>query len=125
MRLTSGALASSGSGSFQNRLLSGAGTLAWTMTILALGLLTQGLLVSSAAAQRTVFVSAEDDSLEMIELEQYLEVNSSSRDSLMIEIRRYSRMVAEMRDSLKISGDDIHLSEEQRLVIEENIADIS
>ena len=95
------------------------------MTILALGLLAQGLLVSTAAAQQTIFVSAGDDSVEMVEVEQFVEVNSSSRDSLMIEIRRYSRMVADMRDSLKFSGDDIHLSEEQRLLIEENIANIS
>jgi len=123
MRLTSGALASPGSGSSKNRSNSRVG--AWTMTILALGLLTQGLLVSSAAAQRVQVVAAGDDSLEAVEVEHYVEVNTSSRDSLMIEIRRYSRMVAEMRDSLKYRDDDIDLSEEQRLILEENIVEIS
>jgi hypothetical protein len=124
MRLTSGALASPGSGSLQNRSRMATGTLVGTMTILALGLLAQGLLVSSAAAQRTIFVSADGDSIEFVE-EVTMEAHGSSRDSLMVEIRRYSHMVSEMRDSLEHGGGDVHLSDDQRLVIEENISDIS
>ncbi len=95
------------------------------MTILALGLLAQGLLVSTAAAQNTTSVSDWDCSAEAVAVEHRVEISTSSRDSLMIEIRRYSRMVAEMRDSLKFSSGDLDLSEEHRLIIQENIADIS
>ena len=125
MSLTSGALASQGCGSFKNRFLAGVDFTVWTMTIMALGLLTQGLFAPPAAAQQRILVSTEPDSVEIIRVDQFVEVNASSRDSLMVEIRRYSRMVAEMRDSLRFSDDDVDLSEEQRLVIEDNIANIT
>jgi len=125
MRLTSGALASPCSGSSGNRFRSLAGPLKGAMTVLALGLLTQGLLVTSSFAQRMAIISAEGDSLEMVEVEQVVEVDSSSRDSLMVEIRQYSRMIGDMRDSLAQGGGDIELSDDQRLIIEQNIAEIS
>ncbi|MEN8005767.1 MAG: hypothetical protein ABFS42_02080 [Candidatus Krumholzibacteriota bacterium] len=125
MSLICGALASPGSGSIRNRPRRRAGTVVGAMTILALGLVTQGLLVSPATAKRVMLIAAESDSVELVEVEKLKESNSSCRDSLMIEIRKYSRMVATMKDSLEFGGGDIELSEEQRLVIEENIADIS
>jgi hypothetical protein len=118
MRLTSGALASPGSGSSLNRFRSMAGPLGGAMTILALGLLTQGLLVSAASANWAAVISAEDDSVE-------IEVTTSGRDSLMVEVRRYSRMIADLRDSLVDSDGGIELSDSQRLIIEQNIEDIS
>ncbi len=125
MRLTSGAFASPGSGSFRNRFRSMAHPLGSAVTILALGLLAQGLLASAAFAQRVAIITAEGDSVEMVEIDQYVEVNSTSRDSLMVEIRRYSRVIADLRDSLTFSGGEIELSENQRLIIEQNIEDIS
>ncbi|MCK9995687.1 MAG: hypothetical protein KAH56_05315 [Candidatus Krumholzibacteria bacterium] len=101
------------------------GPLNGVMTILALGLLTQGLLVATADARGIAVISAESDSVEMVEVEQYLEMDSGSRDSLMVEIRRYSRMIADMRDSLAQGDGEIELSDNQRQLIEENIEEIS
>ena len=125
MRLTSGALASPGSGSSPNRFRSMVGPLGSVVMILALGLLTPGLFVSAASAQSMEVVSAEGDSVEVVEIEQYVEVSTNSRDSLMVEIRRYSRMIAGLRDSLAGSDAEIELSENQRLIIEQSIEDIS
>ena len=102
-----------------------AGPLTDAIIILALGLLAQGLLVTSTFAQKTMVVSTEGDSVEVFEVGQYLEVESSSRDSLMVEIRRYSRMIADMRDSLAQGDGEIELSDNQRLLIEQNIVEIS
>ncbi len=128
MRLNSGALAGPCSGSFENRFRSMAGPLTDAIIILALGLLAQGLLVNGAFAQnapRTMVISTEGDSVEVFEVHQYLEVEASSRDSLMVEIRRYSRMITDMRDSLAQGDGDIELSDNQRLLIEQNIDEIS
>jgi hypothetical protein len=72
-----------------------------------------------------MFVTDEGDSVQFVEIEQQVSVDTTSRDSLMVEIRRYSKMVAAMRDSLSREGGDFELSEEQRLMIEENIAEVS
>ncbi len=66
MRLTRCALASPGSGSSLNRSRSMAGPLVGTLAILALGLMTQGLLVSAAMAQTMAVISAEGDSVDAI-----------------------------------------------------------
>lgn len=95
------------------------------MAILALGLLAQGCLVFPLFAQTMTFVTTGDDSVEVVEIGQEIEFESSSRDSLMIEIRRYSKMIATMKDSLSSGGGDIELSDEHRLVIEQNIAEVS
>jgi len=92
---------------------------------LALGLMAQGLLVSDLAAQTRTFVADTGDSVEFVHVEHHVEVESTSRDSLMVEIRKYSRMVAAMRDSLSHGGGDIELSDEQRRSIEQNIAEVS
>jgi hypothetical protein len=125
MRLNSGALAGPYSGSLGNRFRSMAGLLNGVISILALGLLAQGLLVTESFAQGTMVISAEGDSVEVVEIRQYLEVEASSRDSLMVEIRKYSRMIADMRDSLAQGDGEIELSENQRLLIEQNIEEIS
>jgi len=125
MRLTSGALASPCSGSSWNRFRSMAGLLNGALIILALGLSTQGLFVGTVFAGRVAVISAEGDSVDMVEVGTWVEVESSSRDSLMVEIRRYSRMIGDMRDSLTHGGGDHDLSHEQRLVIEQNIEEIS
>ena len=125
MRLTSGVLASPGRGSSPNRFRSMVGPLGGVVTILALGLLTPGLFVSAVSAQRMAVVSAEGDSVEMVEIEHYVEATANSRDSLMVEIRRYSHMIADLRDSLAGSDGEIELSENQRLIIEQNIEDVS
>lgn len=95
-----------------------------SFAILALGLMTQGLLVTAALAQRTMVIAAEGDSIDLVEFHPERDTGSS-RDSLMVEIRRYSRMVTSLRDSLSMSDGDIDLSEEQRLLIEQNIDEIS
>ncbi len=124
MLLTSGALASPGRGSFWNRYGSLTGLLGGAIFTLALGLMAQGVFVSVAQAQRTIWVTGDDASTSSVDTGADEEMNSSSRDSLMVEIRRYSRMVAGLRDSLTGRG-DIDLSETQRQLIEENIEDIS
>lgn len=136
MRLILGALASPGSGSFPNRPVSMAG-IRGALSILALGLLVQGLIVSETAAQKVTPVADTADtadtthpahtgeSVHFVELEQLVESKASSRDSLMIEIRRYSKMVAALRDSLSAGGGDIQLDEEDRELLEENIQEIS
>ncbi len=125
MRLNSGALAGPCSGSSGNRFLSMAGPLTDAIIILALGLLAQGLLVTGAFSQTTMVISTEGDSVEVVEVQQFVEVQASSRDSLMVEIRRYSRMIADMRDSLAQGDGDIDLSDNQRQLIEQNIEEIS
>ena len=101
------------------------------LTILALGLLAQGLAASLAIADTRVFVTdegdsiQEDDSIHFVEIDTGVRIETTSRDSLMVEIRKYSRMVAEMRDSLSQGGMDIELSDEQREAMEENIENIS
>jgi hypothetical protein len=102
-----------------------AGPLVGALAILALGLMAQGLFVSVAMAQRMAVISAEGDSVDLVEIHHEVQVSSGGRDSLMVEIRRYSRMVAALRDSLGDTGGDLALSEEQRLVIEQNIEEIS
>lgn len=125
MRPTRCALASPGSGSYTNRFPTMAGNLTASLMILALGVIAQGFLVSEVAAQRTFVVSGQADTGETVEVQQHIEVQTSSRDSLMVEIRRYSRMVADLRDTLDQGDGDLDLSEEQRLVIEQNIEEIS
>jgi hypothetical protein len=125
MHLTRCALASPGSGSYSNRFGGMAGSLATSMVILTLGVMAQGLLVSEVAAQRMVVVSGQADTGETVEIQQDIEFQSSSRDSLMVEIRRYSRMVSDLRDSLDEGDGNLELSEEQREVIEQNIEEIS
>ena len=95
------------------------------LIILALGLSIQGLLIGTVFAGKVAVVSAEGDSVDMVEVDTWVEVESSSRDSLMVEIRRYSRMIGDMRDSLIQGGGDHELSHERRLVIEQNIEEIS
>jgi len=80
-----------------------AGLLNGALIILALGLSTQGLFVGTVFAGRVAVISAEGDSVDMVEVGTWVEVESSSRDSLMVEIRRYSRMIGDMRDSRRRS----------------------
>jgi hypothetical protein len=101
------------------------GLLNGALIILALGLSTLGLFVGTVFAGRVEVISAEGDSVDMVEVGTWVEVETSSRDSLMVEIRRYSRMIGDMRDSLSHGGGDHELSHEQRLVIEQNIEEIT
>lgn len=102
-----------------------AGPLNGALIILALGLSIQGLLVGTVFAGKVAVISAEGDSVDMVEVGTWVEVETSSRDSLMVEIRRYSRMIGDMRDSLVQGGGDFELSRDQRVIIEQNIEEIS
>jgi hypothetical protein len=90
-------------------------------TLLAFGLLIQGAVPGPVRAQSVAYVISDGDSLEVVESGGF----TSSRDSLRLEIHRYSAMVNSLRDSLSQHGQDIELSEEQRLLIEENIDEIT
>ena len=102
-----------------------AGPLKGAISILALGLLAQGFLITETHAQTTMVITTEGDSVDVEVVQNFADVETSSRDSLMVEIRKYSRMIADMRDSLAQGDGDIELTENQRLLIEQNIEEIS
>jgi len=106
----------------------GGANLGWllvTLNLLALSLLAQGLFVRVSEARTVAVVSDTGDTSQTLDIEDFFGAETSDRDSLMLEIRRYSAMVAAMRDSLARSNQGIQLTEDQRLLIEKNIEEVS